>query len=233
MSTPPGKEFGLNFEIRSILSTVPWPWFWGNINLECGLVLSTSSDFFLCLGCSSRHFFFKPWKPILKLSTVNFPSSFSFLVFLHPSDCDSGHSSLPDLCISVLLSISLLSSHTVCHLLSQLGSLISSLGFSLKAAKLKTVKSPSPSPFGTAHFLWSLGHHRARLGSRSKGDAGRGSRPALRNDAPREGREPKVRFLLQMQGRHWKSMTLILIRKLGRCFQTERFCGGKRAPMLC
>lgn len=35
--------------------------------------------------------------------------------------------------------------------------------------------------------------------------------PALRNDAPREGGEPKVRFPLQRQGGHWKSMAPILI----------------------
>lgn len=156
----------------------------------------------------------------------------SFLVFLHPSDCDSGHTSLPDLCISVLLFIYLLSSHTACHLLSQLRSLISSLGFSLKAAKLKTVKGLSPGPFGISHLLWSL-WYRVRLGSvKEEGPWQQvlAPAPAFRNDAPREGREPKVRVPLQMQGRHWESMTPILIWKLWRRFQAERFCGAEESP---
>lgn len=74
---------------------------------------------------------------------------------MRPLNCDSGHISLPDLCTSVFLLICLFSSHLVCHLLSQLGTLMSSLGFSLKAAKLEMVKSLSRGPFGVAHLLWS------------------------------------------------------------------------------
>jgi hypothetical protein len=78
-----------------------------------------------------------------------------FLVSIHPLNCDSGHTSLPDLCTSVFLLICFFSSHLLCHLLSQLGTLMSSLGFSLKAAKLEMVKSLSRGPFGVAHLLWS------------------------------------------------------------------------------